>query len=558
MNSRAVQESIDTEEPWKAGRRVYLIVTCLVIVLLVVAIDATVLVPAFPTIAKDLHGSTSEAFWTGTSYLLTSSTFQPVLGALSAAFGRRSVFIASIILFTAGTLICCLAQNFPILLLGRTVQGIGSGGIITSNLVIITDVVPLRQRARYYAITQVSLVGGMIAGPLIGGAVAQYSSTWRWLFYINFPFCVAGLVTAPWMIRVDEDHTPALQRSNIRTVFGGIDWVGFGMFIASTVSFLIAITWGGHDYAWSAYQTLLPLLLGLAGIAVTMVWEFKYTKQPFIRPDMLRSRSLLTAYVCTCLQGLLLYAHIFYLALYLIGMQGKSPLLAGVYLLPIFGGLILASGSTGFALTHFGVWHWAVWIGWAINTLASGILMLLVADTSTAAEVFIFLTLGLGQGVLLISHNLAVQAIATEADVAYATTFYAFMRSVGFCLGIAIGGTIFENRLSILLRDTSLPPSYAQNIETYILEFVNQDSSGGVDAAIKEQVLVAFGKSLTFFFQIMTGISALGFLISLTITGHHSLDQKRMAPDEMTTNRASRGASEEEGTARPDAATKVE
>ena len=223
-----------------------------------------------------------------------------MLGALSNAFGRRSIFIVSIILLTAGTLICCLAQNFAVLLLGRTVQGIGSGGIITSNLVIITDIVPLRQRAKYYGITQVALAGGMVAGPLIGGAIAQ-STTWRWLFYINFPFCVAGLVTAPWMIRVheneSENYTSTISQRNIFAIIRGIDWIGLGLFIVSTTSFLIAITWGGHDYAWSAYQTLLPMLLGLAGIGVTLGWEFKYATAPFIRPDMLRSRSLLTARV---------------------------------------------------------------------------------------------------------------------------------------------------------------------------------------------------------------------------------------------------------------------
>lgn len=482
-----------------------------------------------------------------------------MLGALSNAFGRRSIFIVSIILLTAGTLICCLAQNFAVLLLGRTVQGIGSGGIITSNLVIITDIVPLRQRAKYYGITQVALAGGMVAGPLIGGAIAQ-STTWRWLFYINFPFCVAGLVTAPWMIRVNENESEnymsTISQRNIFAIIRGIDWIGLGLFIVSTTSFLIAITWGGHDYAWSAYQTLLPMLLGLAGIGVTLGWEFKYATAPFIRPDMLRSRSLLTAYVCTALQGLLLYAHIFYLALYLIGLQNKSPLLAGVYLMPIFGGLILTSGSTGFALTHFGVWHWAVWAGWAVNTLGSGILILLGANTSTVAVVFIFFTLGLGQGVLLISHNLAVQAIATEADVAYATTFYAFMRSVGFCLGIAIGGTIFENRLAVLLRQTSLPPSFAQNIETYIFDFVDQGSSGNL-GPVRDQILDAFAKSLTFFFQMMTGISALGFLISLTITGHHSLDQRKATSHGMTRIGASPDIPEEEGTNRSALATKV-
>ena len=103
---------------------------------LMVALDATILVPVLPTLAVDLHGTANEALWTGTSYLLTSAVFQPFIAALSDIFGRRELLFPSLLLFTAGTAICCAAQNFTIMLAGRCVQGIGGGGIITLSQVV--------------------------------------------------------------------------------------------------------------------------------------------------------------------------------------------------------------------------------------------------------------------------------------------------------------------------------------------------------------------------------------------------------------------------------------
>ncbi|KAF7552996.1 hypothetical protein G7Z17_g3946 [Cylindrodendrum hubeiense] len=513
LNGEQQQDLEEDAEAWQANRQVVMIMVCLITVTLVVAIDATILVPAFPTISNALQGTTSETFWAGTSYLLTSSTFQPLIGALSGVIGRREMFITTIVLFTAGTLIACLAQDFTTLLAGRTVQGIGGGGIITLNLIIITDMVPLQQRPKYFGVSLVSVSAGMIAGPLIGGAIAQ-EATWRLLFYINFPFCAIGLATAPWVIRLGPRQPLRLKK--LRTE---IDWIGLVLFLASTTVFLIAITWAGHDYAWNSYETLCPLLLGTAGIVATVIWESRYAKTPFIRREMLYSRPLMTVYGCTLLQGLLMYAHVLYLALWLIGIKGRTPLMTGVALLPIFGGMIVASISIGFAVSRIGHWKWAVWLGWGIQTLAAGLLILLDPETTTAEWAIIFVVLGLGQGALLISHNLAVQGIARPADVAYATALFAFTRSVGFCLGLAVGDAILENKLSLLLNDAGLPASIAENAESYVFKFF-EDQEGD---ALRSQVLSLFGEAATFLFQVMTGISGGGLLLSLTIRGDFSL-----------------------------------
>jgi len=127
--------------------------------------------------AKDLNGGAIEAFWTGTSYLLTSAVFQLPIVALSHIFGRMPLTLFSVITFFAGILIAGLAKNFRVMLVGRTIQGIGGGGIFSLTDVIVTDLVPLRQRGAYLGLISAVWALGSVVGPVIGGAFAQ-NVTW--------------------------------------------------------------------------------------------------------------------------------------------------------------------------------------------------------------------------------------------------------------------------------------------------------------------------------------------------------------------------------------------
>ena len=141
---------------WKPQRQEYLIMLTIAFISLVVALDATILVSVLPTLAIDLHGYAEEAFWAGTSYLLSSAVFQPFIADLSEIFGRRQLIQASLLFFTAGSIICARAGNFRVLLAGRCLKGIGGGGIITMGQVVFADIVPLRQRAKWFALVLVA------------------------------------------------------------------------------------------------------------------------------------------------------------------------------------------------------------------------------------------------------------------------------------------------------------------------------------------------------------------------------------------------------------------
>ena len=132
--------------------------------------------------ANALNGTAIEAFWSGTSFLLTSAVFQPLFGSLSSIFGRRPLILFALLLFTVGSIIPAVANNFTVILVGRSIQGIGGGGIIAVSEIVITDLVPLRQRGKYFGFFSMMWAIGSVAGPLLGGGFAENVS-WRWIFW---------------------------------------------------------------------------------------------------------------------------------------------------------------------------------------------------------------------------------------------------------------------------------------------------------------------------------------------------------------------------------------
>ncbi|EFW17884.1 MFS multidrug transporter [Coccidioides posadasii str. Silveira] len=177
----------DGAENFKLSTRSWLVFMTLATLTLMVALDGTSISVALPIIASKLHGTAIEAFWSGTSFLLCSTVFQPTFASLSNIFGRKPLILTAIAFFLAGSLVAGLAQNFTHMLVGRSIQGVGGGGLIALSEIIVTDLVPLRLRGQYFGILSAMWSVGSVTGPILGGGFSQDVS-WRWIFYINFPF----------------------------------------------------------------------------------------------------------------------------------------------------------------------------------------------------------------------------------------------------------------------------------------------------------------------------------------------------------------------------------
>lgn len=174
----------------------------------------------------------------------------------------------------------------------------GGGGIIALVMVIFTDIIPLRQRPKYMSLIQITWAFGTIAGPLVGGVFAQHAS-WRWVFIINFPFCALSLVAVPLVVKLKT------RRSSVKEKLLRVDWFGGFIFVVSFTSFLMGLTWGGVQFPWSSFRTLVPLLIGILGIGATFAWEMWGAKQPFIRLAIFDSLSTVAIYVGAIVQGLM-------------------------------------------------------------------------------------------------------------------------------------------------------------------------------------------------------------------------------------------------------------
>jgi MFS family permease len=433
---------------------------------------------------------------------------QPLVGALSEIFGRRELLLPSIALFTIGSIVCGIATNFTILLTGRVIKGVGGGGMMTLAQLIFADIVPLRMRPRYFTVVLGAWALGIMVGPVTGGAFVENVS-WRWCFFINLPFCAIALLMIARYVRL----IPAERRTYQEKV-RLMDWTGSLLFASGITVFLYAITSAGVIYPWQSWRTIIPLVLGLLVIVLTLVYEHFWAKDPFLPHSLFQNRSSIINYLAAFFQGFLLYASLYYLTFYLAATHLVSPVTAGVNLLPALAFCMVSSPITSALITHFGTYRWAVWTGYLITTLGCGACIVLDEHSSQAVYSTIFAIMGLGLGIILSAVNFATQAsIVDTSDSGRAAAMYAFMRGVGMCFGVALGGTIFVNAMKVKLTSLDLPSSIADQAESYTQVVTRLPD----DEPLKAILLQAYASGFTAVFVGMTAISATALILTFAM-----------------------------------------
>ncbi|KAL3453043.1 major facilitator superfamily domain-containing protein [Aspergillus insuetus] len=424
---------------------------------LAAAFDATTLSVALPAISTTL-GPSPSAFWAGTSYLLACTILMLIWVTLSDAFGRRPVLLTALTFFTLGAIICGIADTWRTLLAGRTIQGLGGGGLISLTTVIITDLVPLRERARFNAMVSTVWAMGSATGPVLGGVLAVRGE-WRWIFWINLPIVAVGVVGIGMFLRLKRRNRTLGEKLAL------FDFPGSFLFIASVTTFLIPVTWGGVQYAWGSRRTVVPLVLGLLGLVGFVGYEVliaRSTRSPtgnteespnkrgkplLIPPSVFPSLTTLTLYTTSTFHGLTLFSLVYYMPEYFQSVKSYTPVIAGVASLPGTITTVPCAILVGVVVAVTGRYRWALWVGWALTCLGIGLLILLDEATSVVQWVFIQGVSGLGIGCLFPSISIAVQASVPQREAGVAATLVLFFRSLGQALGVAVGGVILDNRL---------------------------------------------------------------------------------------------------------------
>ncbi len=436
-----------SEAPVLNRQQIRLLMLGLMTGMLLAALDQTIVGTALPTIVGEL-GGINHYSWVVTAYLLASTASTPLYGKMADLYGRRPVFLFSIGTFLVGSLLAGLSQNMTQLIVTRGIQGLGAGGLLTLAFTIISDVVSPRERGRYQGLFGAVFGISSVAGPLVGGYFAE--TDWRWIFYINVPLAILAIVVCYHVMRL----IPFERRDH------SIDWLGAGLLVAGVSSLLLALSWGGNEYAWGSGVIITLFVVG-AVLGVLFVLQEARVAEPILPLRLFRSATFALANSALLIIGLVMFGSIIFIPLYLQIVKGASPTRSGLLMLPMMAGIIITSILTGRAMTRIGRYKWFPVAGSV--TLLVGMFLFTQLEVATSLWVaFGFMVvIGIGLGLCMQSLILAVQNAVSVRDLGAGTSSATFFRSLGGSFGVAILGTVLSSRLTGGLADR-LPGAIAQ------------------------------------------------------------------------------------------------
>lgn len=439
---------------------------------------------------------------------MTSTVFQPLYGQMADIFGRRWLIIFAVGMFLVGSAISGAAPSMNALIAGRVLQGIGGGGITLLVNLIVCDLVPLRERGRLMAVVFASISVGTALGPIIGGLIVQ-QTTWRWVFYLNLPVGGIALILLFLFLQVGTHDT-----SSIRRRLKQVDYGGNVIFIIAISFILVALAYGGTQWAWGSYQTIISLIFGFYGIVVFVFFEqSNFCEVPTLPMRLFARRTSSTAFVITFIQSMLTLLVIYFMPVYFQAVKLASPIRSGVMMLPTVLVLVPSSVISGTLLSKFGRYKPFHFAGFALFTLGFGCFCTLDASSPDAAWIMVQFVVALGSGFSLSTLLPAVQAEFSDQDTAAATAAWAFVRQFGVVWGVSVPSAIFNAQVESYLpriSDSSVQEAlgggagYEHGTKEYVTSLTGD---------LQKQVINLFSDSLQVVWIFATVIAGIGLLL---------------------------------------------
>jgi EmrB/QacA subfamily drug resistance transporter len=479
-------------------RQVLVIFSGLLLAMLLAALDSTIVATALPTIVGELGGLERLA-WVVTAYLVAQTIVTPLYGKLGDLYGRKVVLQGGVVLFLVGSVLCGMAGSMGQLIAFRFIQGLGGGGLMVTTMAVVGDVVPPRDRGRYQGIFGAVFGVSSIAGPLLGGYFTTHWS-WRWIFYINLPLGVVALA----VIAATLPTRPERVRR-------AIDWAGSALLAVTLTAVILAADLGGVTYGWTS-----PLILGLGALAVVSLLLFvtveRRAAEPVLPLRLFGERAFTVSAAVGLIVGFAMFGSVTYLPVFLQVVNGASPTGSGLQMLPMMGGMLVSSITSGQLISRWGRYKMFPVAGTAVMALGLFLLSRMDENTSLTGASINMLVLGLGLGLVMQVLVIAVQNAVDYRDLGVATSGTTLFRLIGGSLGTAAFGAIFSMGLRERLAAT-LPPGAAGGDGAGL----SPQALAQMPPAVRALYVDAFTGSLSTVFVTAAGIALFGFLLALLI-----------------------------------------
>jgi EmrB/QacA subfamily drug resistance transporter len=502
---------------------VLVIFTGLMLVMLLAALDSTIVATALPTIVGDLGGLRHIA-WVTSAYLLAQTAVTPLYGKFGDLYGRKRILQSAVVLFLVGSALCGLSENMTQLIVFRALQGLGAGGLIVLTQAVVGDIVSPRERGKYQGIFGGVFGLASVAGPLLGGFIVEQAS-WHWVFYVNLPIGLVALVVLAITL-------PATQGA-AKPV---IDYLGAGLLAGGLSAIVLVTSLGGTTWAWASTEAFVAGAIGL--VALVLFWFAERSAvEPVLPPALWRQPVFRIASVLSLIVGFALFGAVTFLPLYFQTVDAASPTESGLRLLPLMLGVLITSIGSGQAISRLGRYKAFPIAGTGVMAVGMLLLSRLEIGTSAATASLYLLVLGLGLGLVMQVLVLAVQNSVPYAVLGTATSGVTLMRGIGGSLGTAAFGSIFTNRLVDELAGANLPPSLQQMIGGGGRLTGPQIES--LPAAARTAYQQGYVDALTPVFLVAAGVAAVGFAVSWMLQEHplraaaatsHGLEDSLAAP----------------------------
>jgi EmrB/QacA subfamily drug resistance transporter len=466
--------------------------------LLVISLDNTILNVALPTLERDLGASSSQLQWIVDSYMLVFAGLLLTAGALGDRFGRRRALSAGLAIFGLGSALSALAGTADMLIASRALMGVGGAFIMPSTLSILTATFPANERAKAIGIWAGVSGLGIAIGPVAGGWIVEHAD-WSWVFLVNLPFVVAGLLAQRPL--VPESKDPAAPRLDV------------GGFALSTAG-LSALVWGiiqAPDWGWTDPRIVAAFAAAIASLAAFAAWEMR-VEQPMLDVRLFRNRRFSAASAAITLSFFAMFGAIFFLTQYLQLILGFSAFDAGLRVLPVAAGIVVASPISAKLTARSGA---KVVVAGGLTMIAAALLLMtgFEVDSGYGIVAVSYALLGMGIGLAMTPATDSVMGSLPLARASVGSAVNDAARTAGGALGVAVLGSILSSGYRGDMDAVSAPAAAHDSLSGALA--VAGRVGGTAGERLTETAQQAFVNGMHAAVLVAAGIALLGALVAL-------------------------------------------